>query len=314
MPESMTDRIVQTGKIGIAAREYGGSGHPVLLLHGAGGNLAAWDVVGPMLSARHRAVAVDLRGHGQSGDGPWNWETVLSDLEAVSNELDLRRAVVVGHSLGGVLGARWARRNPDCPAVVSLDGHRSPVPAPQNYDADAAGLTPGELSRQVAQLSAMFDGQAAAASAPLSDDHVEAMLTAQRSIAVQHGADPELAAAAARRGLVLRDGATFVRPGPETANALRDSVQTDSLPVFAELTMPVLLVLATNSVPQVPAELEPLMTAFRAGLRRDVDVLIAANPSISIHEMDASHAMLSEKPADVAESITSFVARVLGTR
>ncbi|WP_129665584.1 alpha/beta fold hydrolase [Phytoactinopolyspora endophytica] len=311
MTESMTDRTVETGTTAIAVREYGGSGQPVLLLHGAGGNLATWDIVGPMLSTGYQPVAVDLRGHGESSDGPWSWDTVLSDLEMVVTALDVRQAAVVGHSLGGVLAARWAHRHPECPAAVSLDGHRSPVTRPENYDAGAAGLTTEELGGQVERLSALFDAQTTAMAAPLSEDQVEAMLAAQRSFAEQHGNDADRWAAAVRRGLITHNGATFVRPGAETMNALRDCLQADSLPVFAELKTPLLLVLATDSVPQVPAELEPLMVAFRAGLRRDLEALRVAHPAIEIREIDASHGMLFEKPSEIADMITTFIAKTI---
>lgn len=74
-----TDLIVTRGEVPIALRDYGGTGSPVLLLHGAGGNLAYWDPVAPLLAGHHRVVAVDLRGHGRSGEargaGTSSWRT-----------------------------------------------------------------------------------------------------------------------------------------------------------------------------------------------------------------------------------------------
>ncbi|NEE00422.1 alpha/beta fold hydrolase [Phytoactinopolyspora halotolerans] len=258
-----TDMFVQNGQLPIAVREYGGSGQPVILLHGAGGDMSAWDSVGPTLAAGLRPVAIDLRGHGTSGDGPWSWDAALSDLEAVADELDLRRPAVAGHSLGGSLAARWAHRHPECPAVVSLDGHRAPVTSQDNYDPEAAGLTTQELDHLVTRLNAMFDAQAA----------------------------------------------TSNRPRADMMEALRASVQSDSLPVFAELTVPVLLVLATRSMPGLPAELEPLMVAFRAGLRRDVEALAASHSHLHVREIDGTHGLLFEMPTEVAEMISTFVAR-----
>lgn len=301
--------MVDGDGVPIAVRDYGGTGTPVLLLHGAGGNLASWDVVGPMLAADHRPVAVDLRGHGASGDGPWSWDAVVADLEAVAAELKMGEPAVVGHSLGGGLAAWWARSHPDCPAVVDLDGHRSPVSDADVYDAAAAGIDEEELRRLVADLSARFDAQEAAMAAPLTDEQVDGMLAAQRAAAGAYGVEPEVWEAVARRGLVRRDGATFVRPGPETTRALRDAVRFDALPVIAAVEAPFLLVLATRSLPEVPPELEPLMVAFRAGLRRDLDALRANRPAIEIRELDASHAVLFEKPREVTDLIAGFLAK-----
>lgn len=209
-----TDQIVAAGEFVIAVRDYGGTGSPVLLLHGAGANLAAWDEVGPLLAAHHRAVAVDLRGHGESDDGPWSWDAVVTDLDAVVRELALDRPAAVGHSLGGGLAAWWAYRHPECPAVVDLDGHRSPVTSPERHVPAAAGLSEAGLRRDVARLAALFDEQAEAMASPLTDEQVDAMLATQRTVAKQYDVEPERWAAMVRRGLVRRDGALTAGTSP----------------------------------------------------------------------------------------------------
>ncbi|MFI7454183.1 hypothetical protein ACIBQX_42300 [Nonomuraea sp. NPDC049714] len=56
--------------------------------------------------------------------------------------------------------------------------------------------------------------------------------------------------------------------------------------------------------PGRPPELAGLMAAFRAGLRRDLAELVAARPNIEIHELDAGHGMLAERPEAVARLLT----------
>lgn len=69
------------------------------------------------------------------------------------------------------------------------------------------------------------------------------------------------------------------------------------------MTSPFLLVLATRTLP-VPPDLLPLMDAHRAGLRRD---LPSVCPNVRVHEIDATHGMVSERPLEVAAVVNHFV-------
>ena len=146
------DTTVPAPDARIAVRDHGGDGPPVLLLHGAGGNLLQWAGFAPLLTPTHRVVTMDLRGHGRSEDVPWAWDGALDDVEAVVEHLALGSPAVVGHSLGGMLAGAWARRHPDCPAAVSLDGHRSVDTDPANY----SGLPEDRLQDDLGRLRAAF--------------------------------------------------------------------------------------------------------------------------------------------------------------
>ncbi|MFD2078053.1 alpha/beta fold hydrolase [Actinopolymorpha cephalotaxi] len=131
--DPVRDLVVGDGSVPIAVRDFGGDGRPLVLLHGAGGNLAHWTSFAPLLAPDFRVVAPDLRGHGHSANGPWTWTDVLTDVQAVVDHLGLANPVVVGHSLGGYVAARWGRTHPDCPAIVDLDGFRSAETGRDNY-------------------------------------------------------------------------------------------------------------------------------------------------------------------------------------
>lgn len=235
----------------LAARDHGGDGPPILLLHGLGGDRTAWETLAPHLDGR--AVAVDLRGHGESPDGPWEWDAVLDDLEESTVHFGLENPVVVGHSLGGILAGMWALRHPSSLAV-SLDGHRSATTDPENY----AGLAANEVHDGLAKLNAIF--------------------TAQLEM--------------------------ITRPNREITSTLRKSPEfSDALPIFARVTSPFLLVLATRNLP-VPLDLVPLMDAHRAGLRRDLPIIC---PNVRVREADASHGMVVERPAEVAAIVNEFL-------
>ncbi|MBB1244441.1 alpha/beta fold hydrolase [Streptomyces durbertensis] len=90
-----------------------GGGEPLVLLHGIGHHLQAWEPVSDVLAADHDVVEVDLPGFGLSswpaGGGaarPYAPPTIVSLLAAAFDALGLERPHVVGNSLGGLLALR----------------------------------------------------------------------------------------------------------------------------------------------------------------------------------------------------------------
>jgi non-heme chloroperoxidase len=91
-----------------------GSGQPVVFSHGWPLNADAWDdQLYLMASNGFRAIAHDRRGHGRSSQ-PWDgndMDTYADDLAALIETLDLRDAVLVGHSTGGGEVTRYIGRH-----------------------------------------------------------------------------------------------------------------------------------------------------------------------------------------------------------
>jgi non-heme chloroperoxidase len=94
--------------------DSGGTGRPVVLIHGWPLSAAAWsEQVGPLREAGYRVVAYDRRGFGRSdkpADG-FDYDHLADDLAGVLNDLDLRDATLVGFSMGGGEVARYISRH-----------------------------------------------------------------------------------------------------------------------------------------------------------------------------------------------------------
>ena len=84
--------------------EEEGSGRPLLLIHGFGTSTYTWRRVAPELAAKHRVIAVDLKGFGQS-DKPMDARYSAFDqaelLAQLIEDRNLRDLTLVGHSFGG---------------------------------------------------------------------------------------------------------------------------------------------------------------------------------------------------------------------
>jgi pimeloyl-ACP methyl ester carboxylesterase len=109
-----------------------GSGPPTLLLHGIGNYGRYWDLFANAVGDRLMLVAPDARGHGESGrpaDG-YAPADFTADALAVLDALGIQRAVVVGHSMGGLHSINLAARHPErVRALVIVDASPDPMPA-----------------------------------------------------------------------------------------------------------------------------------------------------------------------------------------
>jgi len=98
---------------GIFYKDWG-EGRPVVFSHGWPLNADAWDEQLYFIGSNGmRAIAHDRRGHGRSGQA-WNgndMDTYADDLAAVMDKLDVRDAVLVGHSTGGGEVVRYLGRH-----------------------------------------------------------------------------------------------------------------------------------------------------------------------------------------------------------
>jgi pimeloyl-ACP methyl ester carboxylesterase len=97
-------------------------GQPIVLIHCFTCAINWWDEITPLLDRDHRVVAVDLLGHGGS-EKPGSGYSMEHQAEAVAQALErlgVRRAEVVGHSIGGVVAVALAERSPELVERVAI--------------------------------------------------------------------------------------------------------------------------------------------------------------------------------------------------
>jgi pimeloyl-ACP methyl ester carboxylesterase len=136
--------------------EEAGHGDPALIfVHGVACHRGFWQPQLDRFARDHRVIAIDLRGHGESDAPrqPYTMRAFADDVAWMSRELKLRRPVIVGHSLGGLVALELAAAYPDRPRAVALidsvllaSGHRPEVVhdlVDRLHGADAVGALRG---------------------------------------------------------------------------------------------------------------------------------------------------------------------------
>jgi pimeloyl-ACP methyl ester carboxylesterase len=172
-------------------------GQPIVLAHGITCAMGVWGNQIADLSRDYRVIAYDHRGHGRSqaprGRGKYNLDFLAADLDAVLTATlrPVERAVIAGHSMGGIAITTWAQRYPRrvaaCAAAVALVNTTTGdllrlvqfLPAPRQLEA------PRE--RAAGRLLKTFGG------APLVPGSRRPGRRFVAAIAVGHDADPVIA-------------------------------------------------------------------------------------------------------------------------
>jgi non-heme chloroperoxidase len=165
-----TSRITTADGTEIFYKDWG-SGQPVVFSHGWPLNADAWDDQLVLVASNgYRAIAHDRRGHGRSSQ-PWNgndMDTYADDLAALIDTLDLKDAVLVGHSTGGGEVTRYIGRHGTSrlakaalvgavpPLMLKTAANPGGLPI-EAFDQIRAGVS-GDRSQFYKDLSAPFYG------------------------------------------------------------------------------------------------------------------------------------------------------------
>lgn len=107
----------------LQVRQYGPPSAPtIVLLHGFAGSLHWWEREAPLLDVRYHVLSFDLLGHGGSSkpSGGYSMEHQAQLVDEALHRLGVRRALIVGHSMGGLVATALATRDPSLAAGVAL--------------------------------------------------------------------------------------------------------------------------------------------------------------------------------------------------
>jgi esterase len=133
------DRFVTVDGQRIHYVDWGGEDRPPLvLIHGLDRVARTFDHVAPHFTSRYRVIAIDMRGHGDSGwdpQGRYLVEHHVGDLEGLVRQLGLKNIVLWGNSTGGRVAQVFAGMHPELVShVISEDvGPERPQQISDNY-------------------------------------------------------------------------------------------------------------------------------------------------------------------------------------
>lgn len=214
MPE---DVFVDSGGIRLAVRDFGGSGVPVVLVHGHFGNLAEYDLLGPSIAQHARVIAYDQRGQGWSEAGPIGMPEFSNDLGAVVRAFEFDRPVLFGSSFGTLVCLAYVAAGGNTRGFISMDGRAADFddPAPRSAPASATrAVSPSDWQAYVAAFGAV---------------------------------GPEGTATALRSGVRHPDGAYEIRPSPAQTFAKEEAfVRLRVTDAYRAVPGPVLMLAAEH--------------------------------------------------------------------
>jgi len=145
--------IIEGRRIGYD--DTGGSGVPLVLLHGFPLDRTVWDEQMAALAGT-RVIRVDLRGCGESepSDGPALMEMLAGDVAGVLDALHLERAAFAGHSIGGYVALAFFRMYAERVAGLALVASHVAEDASRNPSADPSQRA---LAQSRDELAARLD-------------------------------------------------------------------------------------------------------------------------------------------------------------
>ncbi|MCS6802565.1 MAG: alpha/beta hydrolase [Chloroflexota bacterium] len=282
LPTPQQRRVPANG-ITLAVHDWGGSGAPLLAVHGNSFHGRIWDVTLRQLWPDYRSYALDLRGHGDSDTPEQGYSRFdhAADIVAVVEALGLRRPVVLAHSVGAISTLLAASMAPDrFGPMVLIEPVIRPKTAAAPWLPSAATAT---LAEQARRRRHRWPSREAAVAHYRTKPAFASWQPEVLALYVEHGFRDQ------------PDGSIELKcPGWVEALGYEASPAANPWPHLPAVACPVLLVRAGTS------------RLFSEAIAAD---LAAALPNARVVTVpDRSHALPMEDPALVARIARAFFA------
>ncbi|MDQ6836997.1 MAG: alpha/beta hydrolase [Actinomycetota bacterium] len=266
-----------------------GAGPPIVLIHGITLAASIWHFQLPALAAAgYRVVAYDQRGHGASSVGRegLTLDRLAADLAEVLDALDLRQAVLVGHSMGGMVALRHLAGDPEAAAghgrvgaLALLATSANPVIGSAIPGARRAVAALGPLLARMAWATSRLPGPS------LGRGDLSFLLAR-----VTFGDEPSTSQVALTRDV------TAAVPAKVAAELLSEIIRFDESAILEHLALPTTVMVGTHD----------LMTPLRHA--RAMTDIIAGADLIALE--GCGHMVMLERPRELIAALDHLARRV----
>lgn len=241
-------RYVTSQGVTLHYADWGNEGAPpLLLIHGTRDHARSWDRVARALRDRWHVMALDLRGHGDSGwsdDGAYLFPYHILDLVAVMEAIGPQPVTIIAHSFGGNVAARYAGLFPDrVRKIVFVD---SLGPTPETYAQWAAA---GPVKRTAEWIAQRRDPRQATSRTFATIDEAAA-----RMAKANPHLTPEMALHLATYGVRRHEDGYRWKFDPRSSMFAPEDFAVQGGPYWAAVTAPVFILHGEKSWTTDPVE------------------------------------------------------------
>jgi pimeloyl-ACP methyl ester carboxylesterase len=265
--------IVHASANGLSYLRCDGRGAvPVVLLHGIGSNAESFEPLMAAVDGRYPLLAWNAPGYGDSAPLAVEWPDAsdyAAALDRLLAHLQIARCVMVGHSLGNLIAARYAVAAPEQVAALIL------ISPALGYGATKSSTLPPPVAARIEELDRLGAIKFAARRAP--------------GLLADPGARPDVLRAVERAMAGVR------RPGYDQAARLLAGGRL--LDDAAKITVPAAVIIGSDDRVTPIGNGHFAFAALQSSSQRHAFRMIA----------NAGHAVCQEQPADVARAIVEFI-------